>query len=91
MGYALLGLAIVLEVCGTTCMKLSGGFSRLVPSVLVFVCYGACFGVFMLSLRKLDVSVRTIENHSRRVFEKMGADSVAEVVRLVLSAESADG
>ena len=57
MGYALLGLAILLELGGTTCMKLSGGFSRLVPSVLAFVFYGACFGAFMLSLRRLDLSV----------------------------------
>lgn len=39
-----------------------------------------------VAARKLDVSVRTIENHRRRVFEKMGVDSVAELVRLVLLA-----
>ncbi|MBX3424540.1 MAG: response regulator transcription factor [Pirellulales bacterium] len=40
-----------------------------------------------VTARKLDVSVRTVENHRRKVFEKMGVDSVAELVRLVLLAE----
>lgn len=31
---------------------------------------------------KLDVSVRTVENHRQRVFQKMEADSLAELVRL---------
>ena len=39
MTWLLLGLAIVLEVVGTTCLKLSHGYSRLVPTVLVFVFY----------------------------------------------------
>lgn len=57
MGYLFLGLAIALEVCGTVCMKLSNGFSQLIPTVLAFTFYGACFGVFILSLRWLDISV----------------------------------
>lgn len=57
MSYLYLGLAILLELCGTTCMKLSQGFARPVPTVLAFVFYGSCFGVFILSLRKLDISV----------------------------------
>jgi multidrug transporter EmrE-like cation transporter len=40
MSWLLLTLAIVLEICGTTCMKLSEGFSKLAPSVLIFVFYG---------------------------------------------------
>ena len=57
MSYVLLGLAILLEVCGVACMKLSQGLTRLVPTVLAFMFYGACFGSFMLALRKLDISV----------------------------------
>lgn len=57
MAYALLGLAILLEVCATTFMKLSAGMSRLLPTVLAFTCYGACFVAFMLSLRRIDISV----------------------------------
>jgi len=57
MSYVLLGLAILLEVCGTACMKLSQGLTRAVPTALAFMFYGACFGSFMLALRKLDISV----------------------------------
>lgn len=57
MSYVLLGLAILLEVCGVACMKLSQGLTRFVPTVLAFMFYGACFGSFMLALRKLDISV----------------------------------
>lgn len=35
---------------------------------------------------KLDISIRTVEVRRQAVFTKLGADSVAELVRLVLSA-----
>jgi len=57
MAWLLLVLAIILEVCGTTCMKLSDGFSNLLPSVLIFVFYGLSFTVFTLALKRIDVSV----------------------------------
>jgi FixJ family two-component response regulator len=38
--------------------------------------------------RHLDVSIRTIENRRREVFEKMQADSLAELVRMVIEADS---
>jgi len=56
MSWLFLALAIVLEVCGTTCMKLSEGFSRLTPSVLIFVFYGLSFVAFTFALRRIDVS-----------------------------------
>jgi small multidrug resistance pump len=49
--------AIVLEVAGTTSMKLSEGFTRLVPSVLLFVFYSASFAALTFALKKIDVSV----------------------------------
>jgi small multidrug resistance pump len=49
-------IAIVLEVCGTTCMKLSQGFTRPLPSALMFLFYGACFTVFTLALKQIEVS-----------------------------------
>ncbi|MDF5736331.1 MAG: multidrug efflux SMR transporter [Nostoc sp.] len=49
--------AILFEVSGTTCMKLSQGFTRIVPSVLIFVFYGLCFTFFTFALKKLEVSV----------------------------------
>ncbi len=50
-------LAILLEVSGTTCMKLSEGFTRLLPSILLFVFYLLSFGMLTLALKKIDVSV----------------------------------
>ena len=50
-------LAILLEVSGTTCMKLSEGFTKLVPSILLFVFYTLSFGMLTLALKKIDVSV----------------------------------
>lgn len=49
--------AIVLEVCGTTSMKLSDGFSRPWPSVLIFVFYGGSFYFLTLALKRFDVSI----------------------------------
>ena len=49
--------AIVLEVAGTTCMRLSEGFSRLTPSVLIFVFYAASFALNTLVIRTLGRSV----------------------------------
>jgi small multidrug resistance pump len=57
MAWFLMILAICLEVSGTLNMKLSQGFTRPVPTVLMFVCYGAGFIPLNLALRRLDVSV----------------------------------
>lgn len=57
MSWVYLILAILLEVSGTTCLKLSQGFTKLLPSVLLFILYGFSFTSFSLALKKLDVSV----------------------------------
>jgi small multidrug resistance pump len=57
MVWIYLVLAILLEVSGTTCMKLSEGFTRMLPSVLLFVFYTLSFVMLTLALRKIDVSV----------------------------------
>lgn len=57
MHWLYLTIAILFEVAGTTCMKLSEGFTRLGPSVLLFVCYAVSFACLTLALRRLDVSV----------------------------------
>lgn len=56
-GWLPLMLAILLEVAGTTCMKLSMGFSRLIPSILIFVFYGLSFTALTYSLKKIDLSI----------------------------------
>jgi small multidrug resistance pump len=55
-GLIYLLLAILFEVAGTTSLKLSDGFSRLVPSLLVAVCYGISFLVFARALKQIEVS-----------------------------------
>jgi len=55
--WAVLSAAILLEVAGTTAMRLSEGFTRLVPSVLIFVFYIASFALNTLVIRVLGLSV----------------------------------
>ncbi len=55
-GWILLFIAIIFEVSGTTAMKLSGGFTSLVPSILIFVFYGISFVLFTYALKTTDLS-----------------------------------
>ena len=57
MSWIYLICAIVLEVAGTTNMKLSQGFTKLLPSILMFVFYGISFAFLTLALKKIDVSI----------------------------------
>lgn len=50
-------VAIVLEVAGTTSMKLSRGLTQIVPSVFMFLFYAASFVMLTLALKKIEVSV----------------------------------
>lgn len=52
-----LAWAIILEVAGTTSMKLSRGFTNPVPSILLFVFYLASFVALTFALRRIDISV----------------------------------
>jgi small multidrug resistance pump len=49
--------AIVLEIAGTVSMKMSQGFTRTVPSVLLFAFYAASFALMTVAVKKIDVSV----------------------------------
>ncbi len=55
--WALLWLAIVLEVVGTTCMKLSQGLSQFAPSAAMFSCYALAFACNAFVTKTLDLSV----------------------------------
>ena len=55
--WGLLSVAIFFEICGTICMRLSDGFSRLAPSVLIFVFYAFSFALNTLVVRVLGLSV----------------------------------
>jgi small multidrug resistance pump len=73
MGWVLLVVAIVLEVAGTTNMKLSEGFSRLVPSVLVLLFYALSIIALTFAVNRLDVSV------AYAVWSGMGTALVAAI------------
>jgi small multidrug resistance pump len=49
--------AIALEAAGTTSMKLSGGFTNLAPSILIFLFYAASFVALTFALKGIDVSL----------------------------------
>lgn len=55
--WLILSLAILLEVCGTVCLKLSHGFSRLLPSIGVVCFYLSSFAVIAQSLKTLEVGI----------------------------------
>jgi small multidrug resistance pump len=57
MHWLYLVLAIVLEVSGTTSMKLSQGFTRPLPSLLMFLFYALSLSALTLALKAIDVSV----------------------------------
>lgn len=55
--WTVLAVAIVLEVAGTTCMRLSEGLTRWLPSVLIFVFYALSFTLNTLVVGRLGLSV----------------------------------
>ncbi len=55
--WACLAGAIVLEIAGTMAMKMSQGFTRTLPSALLFVFYGVSFALMTVAVKKIDVSV----------------------------------
>ncbi|MCY8105112.1 multidrug efflux SMR transporter [Bacillus mojavensis] len=57
MQWMFLCLAILFEVAGTVSMKLSSGFTRLLPSVLLMFFYGGSLFFLTLTLKSIDVSV----------------------------------
>ena len=55
MPWFLLALAILSEVVGTLALKMSNGFSNLIPSIIVVVGYGASLWFLALCLKSIDV------------------------------------
>lgn len=55
--WLLLGGAIVAEVVATAALKLSDGFSKLWPSVVVVIGYGIAFFLLSLTLRKMPIGI----------------------------------
>jgi len=57
MAYLYLAFAIVAEVIGTSFIKASDGFTKLVPSVVVLVSYLISFYLLSLVLRTIPVGI----------------------------------
>jgi small multidrug resistance pump len=57
MSWLHLGIAILAEVIGTTALKASDGFSKLVPSLIVALAYGASFYFLSLTLKVIPVGI----------------------------------
>jgi len=57
MKYLFLALAISLEVVGSSFLKASDGFSKLVPSVVTAVAYLACFFFLSLALKTIPLGI----------------------------------
>ena len=57
MTYLYLVIAIVAEVIATSALKESDGFTKLIPSVIVVLGYGASFYLLGLVLRTVSVGV----------------------------------
>ncbi|MFN8577602.1 MAG: multidrug efflux SMR transporter [Candidatus Sericytochromatia bacterium] len=57
LSWLFLILAIMFEVAGTIAMKLSEGFTKLTPSILLFIFYAISFAFVTISLKKIDMSI----------------------------------
>lgn len=57
MSWIYLILAIILETIATTLLKLSNGFSVLLPSIGTILGYGLCFLFLSYALKTIDMSV----------------------------------
>ncbi|MFH6956730.1 DMT family transporter [Flavobacterium aquidurense] len=57
MKYLFLGLAIVFEVIGSSFMKTSDGFTKWIPSAVVFIAYLVCFYFLSLALKTIPLGI----------------------------------
>jgi len=56
MKWLILASGIITEIAAVTSMKMSEGFTRLIPSVLSFVFMGISLAVFIFALKRFDLS-----------------------------------
>jgi len=52
-----LAIGIFLEVVGTSCLKVSDGFSNPIPSILCVLCFVAALYSLSISVRSIDIGV----------------------------------
>lgn len=53
--WILLGIAILSEIIGTSALKASNGFTRVIPSALVVLGYGGAFWLMSQTLKSLEI------------------------------------
>ncbi|EKY3232889.1 QacE family quaternary ammonium compound efflux SMR transporter [Cronobacter malonaticus] len=57
MTWLLLSVAIVCEVIGTTFLKLSEGFTRLLPTLVTALCYVIAFWCLSVTMRTIPTGI----------------------------------
>ena len=81
--WIILLLAGLFEICFATCLKLSIGFTRVVPTICFAVCAMASFGLLTLAIKHIPVGT------AYAVWTGIGAFGTA-VVGILFFRESAD-
>lgn len=56
-GYVYLALSILFEMIGSTFLKLSNGFTNMIPSILLIFFYLLSFSIFVQALKTIALSV----------------------------------
>ena len=79
MKWLFLIVGIITQALSATCMKLSMGFSNLVPTVLAFAFWWISFTIFIFALRDLDLS------YAFALYAGMGVVLVAAIGVLFLN------
>jgi small multidrug resistance pump len=57
MKWLLLLVGIAAELFGSTCMKMSQGFTKLYPSIFTFIFWAIGLTIFLFALKKFDLSI----------------------------------
>ncbi len=57
MGFLYLLAAITFEVAGTTALKFTEGFTRLLPSIVFIICYAISFFNLSQALKSIDLGI----------------------------------
>ena len=55
--YLYLGCAVVFEVIGTSALKMSDSFTKLIPTIVTIVTYGAALVLLAIVLRSIPVGI----------------------------------
>lgn len=56
-GYMFLFISILFEIIGSSMLKLSAGFTNVIPSLIVVVSYGLSFTIFIFALKTISLSM----------------------------------